>query len=89
MIDYKNVPTIIHHILSANQLVGTLRDIYVKCGQAQQILLRYQSDPDFRAQADHLFTPAQLAELGEMIADANSLQASWFINHKSPLEIKE
>lgn len=88
MADFTSVVTIRDNILAAKQLVDTLQTIYNQCLAAQAILGRYQSSQAFRAEADHLFTPAQLQELSAMLGDVNTLQTAWFANHKSALGLE-
>jgi hypothetical protein len=87
MADFSSVTSIRDAILGANQIVNTFQVIYAQCLAVQSILARYQSDPAFKAEADHLFTPAQIAELGQMIAQVNALQSDWATNHKGPLNL--
>jgi hypothetical protein len=72
-------------MLGANNILNTFQVIYNQCLTVQAILARYQSDPSFKAEADHLFTTAQLQELNAMIAQVNTLQSNWAVNHKGPL----
>lgn len=88
MADFTSVTTIRDNIIAAKQLVETLQTIYNQCLAAQATLGRYQTSPAFKAQADHLFTQAQLQELNVMLGDVNTLQAAWFANHKSALGLE-
>lgn len=89
MADFKSVHGIKNNIDAENNILRIFLVIYEHSVKVKEILARYQTDPAFKAEADHLFTSAQLAELGQMIADVNTLQAQWEINHKSALGLAE
>ncbi len=88
MADFTSVITIRDNILGANQILNTFQVIYNQCQVVQSILARYNSDPAFQAEADHLFTPEQIAELGAMITQVDTLQIDWAANHKGPLGLE-
>ncbi len=88
MATFTTVSGIRDNMLAANNILNTLQVIYTQCNTAKAILARYLSDPAFKAEADHLFTPAQLAELDAMIADTSALATAWTANHKSALGLE-
>lgn len=85
MTDFSSVTAIRNEILDANLILGTFQTIYQQCKVVQGLLARYQTDPAFKAEADHLFTLAQRAELNQMVTDVNTLITAWEANHKGPL----
>jgi hypothetical protein len=85
MADFSSVPNIMNDISAAQEIVKLFQEIHKYCGRAITILNRYNSDPDFKAQADHLYTSQQLAEIGNMINDVSTLKTHWEADHSSVL----
>ena len=85
MADFKPVITKRDNILSATNILNTFNLIYAQALTVQALLARYNTDPAFKVEVDHLFTAAQIAEMGQMITQVNNLQADWVTNHKGPL----
>lgn len=85
MADFNSVDLISDNIQSAKNILRIFKNIYGACIEVEAILARYQTDPAFQAEADHLFNPDQLAELGVMITDIQTLRAGWQTNHTGPL----
>lgn len=85
MADFTSATTRRDRLAQANQILNTYQVIYGQCLAVQAILAKYNNDADFRAEANYLFTPEQIAELGVMATQVNSLQLDWFQNHKGPL----
>jgi hypothetical protein len=88
MADFSTVPLIRDNLDEANRILTLFREIYARSVEVQSILTRYNTDPAFKAEADHLFSQAQIAELGQMITQVTALKNDWEANHKSPLLIR-
>lgn len=85
MADFTNIGVMFNNIQLSFELLGQLRMIYSTLVKVEEVLLRYQTDPVFKIEADHLYGSAQIAELAAMIADVQSLRAGWAVNHKQLL----
>jgi hypothetical protein len=85
MADFSSVSGIMSNIRSADDILRIFKNIYSACIEVEAILARYNTDAAFKAEADHLFTPTQIAELGDMITDIQGLQQDWLDNHTGPL----
>jgi len=87
MADFASVAGISTNIIAAGDILRICNNIYGACVEAEAILARYQTDIPFQTEADHLYTPEQLGEIGDMIASVQALRSEWFENHKGPLGI--
>ena len=87
MADFTSVAGISTNINAAGDILRIFKNIYGACVEVEAILARYGTDIPFKTEADHLFTPEQLAELGDMITSIQAFRAEWFDNHKGPLNI--
>ena len=87
MADFTSVSTISTNINAAGDILRIFKNIYGACVEVEAILARYGTDIPFKTEADHLFTPEQLAELGDMITSIQTFRTEWFENHKGPLGI--
>ena len=87
MADFTSVAGISTNINAAGDILRIFKNIYGACVEVEAILARYGTDIPFKAEADHLFTPEQLAELGDMITSIQAFRLEWFENHKGPLGI--
>jgi len=87
MADFTSVGNISANINAAGDILRIFKNIYGACVEVEAILARYQTDIPFQAEADHLFTPEQLAELGDMITSIQTFRTEWFTNHKGPLNL--
>ena len=85
MADFTSVSTISTNINAAGDILRIFKNIYGACVEVEAILNRYQTDVPFQTEADHLYTPEQLGELGDMIASVIAFRTEWFENHKGPL----
>ena len=70
---------------SAEQIIILFQRIYQLSNKVVSILSRYNTDPAFKVEADHLFTPEQIAEIGAMIGDVQTLKTNWETNHPDAL----
>jgi len=87
MADFASVSTISTNLNAAGDILRIFKNIYGACVEVEAILARYGTDIPFKTEADHLFTPEQLAELGDMITSIQTFRTEWFENHKGPLGI--
>ena len=87
MADFTSVAGISSNINAAGDILRIFKNIYGACQEVEVILARYGTDIPFQTEADHLFTPEQLAELGDMIISVQAFREEWFTNHKGPLNI--
>ena len=87
MADFTSVPIISANLNAAGDILRIFKNIYGACQEVEAILARYGTDIPFKTEADHLFTPEQLAELGDMITSIQAFRTEWFDNHKGPLGI--
>ena len=87
MADFTSVSTISTNLNAAGDILRIFKNIYGACVEVEAILARYTSDIPFKTEADHLFTPEQLGELGDMITSIQTFRTEWFENHKGPLGI--
>jgi len=87
MADFTSVAGISSNINAAGDILRIFKNIYGACQEVEAILARYGTDIPFQTEADHLFTPEQLAELGDMIISVQAFREEWFTNHKGPLNI--
>ena len=87
MADFTSVSIISTNINAAGDILRIFKNIYGACVEVEAILARYGTDVPFKTEADHLFTPEQLAELGDMITSIQTFRTEWFDNHKGPLGI--
>ena len=87
MADFTSVSTISTNINAAGDILRIFKNIYGACVEVEAILSRYGTDIPFKTEADHLFTPEQLGELGDMITSTQAFRSEWFDNHKGPLGI--
>ena len=87
MADFTSVSTISTNINAAGDILRIFKNIYGACVEVEAILARYGTDIPFKTEADHLFTPEQLAELGDMITSIQVFRTELFDNHKGPLGI--
>ena len=87
MADFTSVASISTNINAAGDILRIFKNIYGACVEVEAILARYGTDVPFKTEADHLFTPEQLAELGDMITSIQAFRTEWFDNHKGPLNI--
>ena len=87
MADFTSVSTISTNINAAGDILRIFKNIYGACQEVEAILARYGTDIPFKTEADHLFTPEQLGELGDMITSIQTFRTEWFENHKGPLGI--
>ena len=87
MADFTSVSVISDNINAAGDILRIFKNIYGACIEVEAILARYQIDIPFKTEADHLFTPEQIAELGDMITSVQAFREEWFTNHKGPLNI--
>lgn len=85
MAEFTSVKPISDNIRAAEEILSLFKSIYSTCKAVEQILNRYNTDPVFKAEADHLFTVEQIAELGVMIADVTSFRTNWETNHAGAL----
>ena len=74
-------------VKSANNLLPHIQHIYQSCKSAQTLLALYQAGTDatFNAAVNALFTSAERTELGQMLADINTLVTAWEANHGSAI----
>ena len=87
MADFTSVAGISTNINAAGDILRIFKNIYGACVEVEAILARYGTDIPFKTEADHLFTPEQLGELGDMITSIQVFRTEWFDNHKGPLGI--
>ena len=87
MADFTSVAGISSNINAAGDILRIFKNIYGACIEVEAILDRYGTDIPFKTEADHLFTPEQLGELGDMITSIQTFRTEWFENHKGPLGI--
>ena len=87
MADFTSVSTISTNLNAAGDILRIFKNIYGACTEVEAILARYGTDIPFKTEADHLFTPEQLGELGDMITSIQTFRTEWFENHKGPLGI--
>ena len=87
MADFASVSTISTNLNAAGDILRIFKNIYDACVEVEAILARYGTDIPFKTEADHLFTPEQLGELGDMITSIQTFRTEWFENHKGPLGI--
>jgi|GEM_PF-3971433 len=85
MADFASVKTISGDMRSAEQILILFQQIHKFSTKVVDILTRYGSDPVFKVEADHLFTPEQIAEIGAMIGDVQTLKTNWETNHPNVL----
>ena len=87
MADFTSVSIISTNLNVAGDILRIFKNIYGACIEVEAILDRYGTDIPFKTEADHLFTPEQLGELGDMITSIQTFRTEWFENHKGPLGI--
>ena len=87
MADFTSVAGISSNLNAAGDILRIFKNIYGACVEVEAILARYGTDIPFKTEADHLFTPEQLGELGDMITSIQTFRIEWFDNHKGPLNI--
>ena len=87
MADFTSVAGISTNLNAAGDILRIFKNIYGACVEVEAILARYGTDIPFKTEADHLFTPEQLGELGDMITSIQAFRTEWFDNHKGPLGI--
>ena len=87
MADFTSVAGITSNLNAAGDILRIFKNIYGACIEVEAILDRYGTDIPFKTEADHLFTPEQLGELGDMITSIQTFRTEWFENHKGPLGI--
>lgn len=85
MADFSNVRLISGNMRAAEEILFLFRRIHKLCVSVENILSRYQTDPAFKVEADHLFTPAQLSEIADMIVDVQGLRQGWEADHADAL----
>jgi hypothetical protein len=85
MADFSSVHIISGDMRSAEQILIFFQRIYKLSGKVVDILTRYDTDVAFKIEADHLFTPEQIAEIGVMIGDVQTLKTNWEANHSDAL----
>ena len=83
--DFTSANNIRNEIQDAILVLNTFQVIYSQCNTVSDILARYSTDPEFKAQADYLFSPEQLVEISEMATDVLALKSRWTMNHRGPL----
>jgi len=87
MADFTSVAGISSNLNAAGDILRIFKNIYGACVEVEAILARYGTDIPFKTEADHLFTPEQLGELGDMITSIQVFRTEWFTNHKGPLNL--
>lgn len=85
MADFSNVRLISGNLRSAEEILFLFQKIHKLCILVEGILERYNTDAAFKAEADHLFSPTQIAELGDMITDVQGLRTNWETDHPDAL----
>ena len=85
MADFTSVLGIASNISSARDIIRIFKNIHHSCNEVAAVLAKYNTDPAFKIEADHLFNAEQLAELGSMAAESQALKNDWENNHRSAL----
>jgi len=87
MADFSSVKSIVSNFHSAEEILTLFKNIYMLGKKVEDILDRYNTDLAFKAEADHLFSVDQLAEIGTMITAVQNLIVDWETNHTSVIDI--
>lgn len=85
MADFTSIYGIMNNIRNAEDILRVFKNIYGACVEVETILARYQTDPAFKDEADHLYTGTQLIEINQMIQNVTTLRTAWATNHQGPL----
>ena len=87
MADFSNIEQMMRDLQGSLGILNLLRDVYSTCTRVEELLARYQTDPVFTIQVDHVYSLDQLAELAVMVGDVQTLRSNWLTNHEQLLNI--